>query len=191
MGDFNCGPSKAFWKAIVEAGFTPSEKLQGKARMTKTYHSLGKPLTCIEAIFIPKEWAAKEHKVIKTHSGYTYPSDHFGVRAIVTLKDEQETDPGSTQLHRHTAEKECSKSQAGPSAATTIIPNNSQEMPTVQAGQNHSSADASPLSPSSPSRTISGTSSSAAAGSAQCQPSQALSSGGVWLAEAPAIMVVP
>ncbi len=81
-GDFNCGPDSPTWRAIAESGLIDSAQ-----HSAPTWHYGGLGLVCIDAIFCGKDWRAKSAEVIRFKGQGGYPSDHFGVQAVVELKE--------------------------------------------------------------------------------------------------------
>ena len=92
-GDFNSGPGSPAWKAFAEAGLVNTEKSAGKEPGTATYHKMGIGLVCLDAIFASDAWEVREHRVVSGALKGAYPSDHFGVAAVLEWKEPSKTAP--------------------------------------------------------------------------------------------------
>ncbi|HOX07269.1 MAG TPA: endonuclease/exonuclease/phosphatase family protein [Planctomycetota bacterium] len=82
-GDLNSGPESPAWAALEAIGLVNAEAAAGRKPGTATFHRNGIPLVCLDAIFAAKSWTAKEHRVIGGLLQKAYPSDHFGVAAVL------------------------------------------------------------------------------------------------------------
>jgi endonuclease/exonuclease/phosphatase family metal-dependent hydrolase len=86
-GDFNAAPAAASRRAVAAAGLTDSAGLAGKSPRAPTFHWRGIPLRALDAILVsPSVWV-RQHAVLAVKPGDTWPSDHFGVVADLTLAD--------------------------------------------------------------------------------------------------------
>jgi endonuclease/exonuclease/phosphatase family metal-dependent hydrolase len=90
-GDFNAGPQNPAFVKLLEAG-----KLKDTYRLkhpdekkVSTFNGFGTKLngTKIDAVLINAPWQVKDAKIIRTHEGERYPSDHFPLTATIALKD--------------------------------------------------------------------------------------------------------
>jgi endonuclease/exonuclease/phosphatase family metal-dependent hydrolase len=83
--DFNATPSAASRRLFAEAGFLDTAELAGRRADAKTLHLYGIPLRSIDGILVKPGWQVHEHRVLSIKPGTTWPSDHFGVLADVTI----------------------------------------------------------------------------------------------------------
>ncbi|MBS1953951.1 MAG: endonuclease/exonuclease/phosphatase family protein [Cyanobacteria bacterium SZAS-4] len=73
-GDFNCKPESAAWKVFNKIYLdSVDEKHQ------KTWHTNGKPMACLDAIFKNEDIRVVDLKILNGKDNKTFPSDHFGV----------------------------------------------------------------------------------------------------------------
>jgi len=82
-GDFNCGPSSGPCLLFEQIGLKNAEAASGRRTSTGTYHFSGFSLACIDAIFVSQGFSVREHHMLRRSSGKLYPSDHFGVLAVL------------------------------------------------------------------------------------------------------------
>jgi endonuclease/exonuclease/phosphatase family metal-dependent hydrolase len=83
--DFNATPSAASRRLFAEAGFLDAAALAGQRADAKTLHLYGIPLRSIDAILVKPGWHVHEQRILSVKAGTTWPSDHFGVLADVTV----------------------------------------------------------------------------------------------------------
>jgi endonuclease/exonuclease/phosphatase family metal-dependent hydrolase len=96
-GDFNSGPDSPVWKAFAEAGLVNTEKSAGKEPGTATFHKMGIGLVCLDAVFASDAWKVREHRVTSGVLKGVYPSDHFGVAAVLDWKEPPKTAPAGKE----------------------------------------------------------------------------------------------
>jgi endonuclease/exonuclease/phosphatase family metal-dependent hydrolase len=83
--DFNATPSAASRRLFAEAGFLDTAELAGRHADAKTLHLYGIPLRSIDGILVKPGWHVHQHRVLSVKPGTTWPSDHFGVLADVSV----------------------------------------------------------------------------------------------------------
>ncbi|MDR3614327.1 MAG: endonuclease/exonuclease/phosphatase family protein [Candidatus Obscuribacterales bacterium] len=78
-GDFNAVPSSPSWKLLQRSGLRNAEDLAtGKQSSTSTYHVRGRPLCCIDAVFVSTGMTVRKHRILNASYHGVWPSDHFG-----------------------------------------------------------------------------------------------------------------
>lgn len=91
LGDFNCTPNSAPMRTLIGDGWQPAVS---EDDAMGTYHAFtGKADRRIDMILVPDSCAVTEAEIIDEGGSYAdapgvWPSDHYPVRAIVTLKPE-------------------------------------------------------------------------------------------------------
>jgi endonuclease/exonuclease/phosphatase family metal-dependent hydrolase len=84
-GDFNATPDSPTWRLFTGGGLANSAGLAGKDAGTPTYHFYGIRMRCLDAVFVSPSWRVRRHQILDLKPGSTFPSDHFGVLADLTL----------------------------------------------------------------------------------------------------------
>lgn len=78
-GDFNCSPGSEAWTLFRQFGLENAEaKLKNSDDLSPTYHLFGKPVACIDGLFVSSEITVNSHTMLNNSIAGTYPSDHFG-----------------------------------------------------------------------------------------------------------------
>ncbi|MCI0457154.1 MAG: endonuclease/exonuclease/phosphatase family protein [Gemmataceae bacterium] len=85
-GDFNASPGAPSRVLFAEAGLTDSAELAGKAPGAATYHFYGLRLRSLDGILVSPDWDIHSHQVLDVRPNNTFPSNHFGVLADLTLR---------------------------------------------------------------------------------------------------------
>lgn len=80
-GDFNAEREEPVRKSICSLGF------QEAGVIAHTQHLFGIPLKSVDVVYANAYWSTKSYKTIREHSGFLYPSNHFGVVANVAMKE--------------------------------------------------------------------------------------------------------
>lgn len=81
MGDFNAPHGWPALKILEEAGFSNAE-----TSCALTYHVRGKGIRCLDHILTNSRWHVAEGGILKDRGGEVYPSDHFGLWAVLALR---------------------------------------------------------------------------------------------------------
>jgi endonuclease/exonuclease/phosphatase family metal-dependent hydrolase len=79
-GDFNAPPGAPSRRLFAGVGLADAA-----AGGSPTYHFGGIPLRCLDGLYVSRSCAVREHLVVDVKPGDTYPSDHFGLLADLTL----------------------------------------------------------------------------------------------------------
>jgi endonuclease/exonuclease/phosphatase family metal-dependent hydrolase len=78
-GDFNAPPNSTAWRLFQESGLRHGQLLESdRQRPSSTYHLNGRPLVCIDAVFVSDGIVVHSHQSLDSRSGGVWPSDHFG-----------------------------------------------------------------------------------------------------------------
>ena len=89
MGDFNAQPNNPAMVALVEHGGLRDTLIVAHAeeKNISTFHGFGRVEKGpkIDAVLVSPQWTVKDAKIIRTHDGNRYPSDHYPVTATLEL----------------------------------------------------------------------------------------------------------
>ncbi len=78
-GDFNAPPNSTTWRLFQKSGLRHTQLLEsGRQRPSSTYHLNGRPLVCIDAVFISDGIVVHSHRLLDNNGDGVWPSDHFG-----------------------------------------------------------------------------------------------------------------
>jgi endonuclease/exonuclease/phosphatase family metal-dependent hydrolase len=86
-GDFNATPGASSRRLFTDTGLVSSATAAGQPAGAATYQSYGVPWRSLDAILLSSGWTVRQHRLLDVKPGNTYPSDHFGVLADVTLRE--------------------------------------------------------------------------------------------------------
>jgi endonuclease/exonuclease/phosphatase family metal-dependent hydrolase len=84
-GDFNAPPGAPCRRLFDEAGLTSSAELAGGRSGLPTYHFYGMRLKSLDGILVDQRWRVRRYRILDEKPGNTFPSDHFGDMADLTL----------------------------------------------------------------------------------------------------------
>jgi endonuclease/exonuclease/phosphatase family metal-dependent hydrolase len=83
-GDFNAGADSPSRRLFALAGLESTAK-RANVRTRPTYQFYGIRLRNLDEILADPRWVVHDHRVLDFKPGNRYPSDHFGVLAVLTL----------------------------------------------------------------------------------------------------------
>jgi len=84
-GDFNAAPGAPSRRVLEESGLVSTAELASAAQ-SPTYHFYGIRLRALDEIFCSEGSRVAQRRVLDVKPANTYPSDHFGVMADVSLR---------------------------------------------------------------------------------------------------------
>jgi endonuclease/exonuclease/phosphatase family metal-dependent hydrolase len=84
-GDFNAPPRAPSRRLFDAAGLVSVAKRDGHAAGAPTFQFYGIRLKCLDGILLSREFRLREQRVVDVKPGNTFPSDHFGILADVSL----------------------------------------------------------------------------------------------------------
>jgi endonuclease/exonuclease/phosphatase family metal-dependent hydrolase len=85
LGDFNAAPNAPSRRLFTGAGLVDAAKLAGQHPEALTYHYHGLPVRCLDGVLLGPGWRVPQHRILNVKPGGTFPSDHFGMLADLTL----------------------------------------------------------------------------------------------------------
>jgi endonuclease/exonuclease/phosphatase family metal-dependent hydrolase len=89
-GDFNAAPDARSRRLFESAGLFSSAVLAGAPAARPTYQFYGIRLRSLDEILVSRRWHVLNHRILDVKPANTFPSDHFGVMADLTLASEDE-----------------------------------------------------------------------------------------------------
>jgi endonuclease/exonuclease/phosphatase family metal-dependent hydrolase len=87
--DFNASPSAPSRQVFTgpETGLVDSAERARKPSGNPTFHLYGIGLWCIDGILVDSNWLVNNHRILDVKPKNTFPSDHFGLLADLTLRE--------------------------------------------------------------------------------------------------------
>ena len=85
MGDFNATPHAPSHRIFAEAGMDSLAARAAQSSPAPTYQFYGIRLKCLDDIILSPDCRVRRHRVVDVKPGNTFPSDHFGFLADITL----------------------------------------------------------------------------------------------------------
>jgi endonuclease/exonuclease/phosphatase family metal-dependent hydrolase len=85
VGDFNASPAAPSRRIFAAAALTSVAELAGGSAPAPTYQFYGIRLKSLDDIFLSRDFQVRRHRVVDVKVGNTFPSDHFGILADVSL----------------------------------------------------------------------------------------------------------